>query len=94
MLLRRDAADRVRKITDKREAMEILRDALNNGDESLAHAVGNRARSTGMVDVAEAYQAANPSTADSAEALAYIEGLSGDMAFNVSNSMTYSPPTD
>lgn len=94
VLLRRDAADRTRKLTDKREAMELLNDAIANGDQTLAHALGTRARATGMFDVAEAYKAAFPGTADSAEALAHIEGLSGDMAFNVSNSMTFSPPSD
>jgi hypothetical protein len=94
VLLRRDAADRARRITDKAEALAVLNDAIANGDDSLAHALGNRARSFAWLDVAGAYQAAFPSTADSAEALAYIEGLSGDMAFNVSNSMTYSAPTD
>ncbi|AZH79153.1 MULTISPECIES: hypothetical protein [Microbacterium] len=92
VLLRRDAADRVRKITDKQEAMDILQDALANSDESMAHAIGTRARNAAWLDVAEAYQAAYPATADSAAALAYVEANTSGAAYNLSNQITYSAP--
>jgi hypothetical protein len=91
---RRDAADRARKLTDRQEAMEVLNDAIANGDADLAHAIGNRARNTAMSDVAEAYQAAFPTTAESAEALASIEANTSGAAFNVSNSITFSAPRE
>lgn len=95
VLLRRDASSRVRKLADKKEAMEMLEDAIRNGDAEMAHAVGNRARNTGMFDVAEAYQAAYPDTAESAAALSYIEANTSDSAaYNVSNSITFSSPVD
>lgn len=92
VLLRRDASDRVRKITDKQEAMEVLQDALANGDTTLAHAVGTRARNTGMGTVADAYRDAFPDTANSAAALATIENLTNDGAYNLANQITYSAP--
>jgi hypothetical protein len=94
VLLRRDASDRARKLNDKDEALAVLQDAISNGDSEMAHAVGSRARNTGMVGVAEAYKAAFPETAESAGALAFIEGVSQDIAYNVANSITYSAPTD
>lgn len=93
VLLRRDASDRVRKITDKKEAMEVLQDALANGDTTLAHAIGTRARNTGMGAVTEVYRDAFPETADSAAALATIENLTGDGAYNLANQITYSAPS-
>ena len=92
VLLRRDAADRARKITDRQEAMDILTDALANGDDSMAHAVGVKARNLAWVDVAENYQAAFPSTAGSAEALSYIDELTTGAAYNVATSIAYSAP--
>lgn len=92
ILLRRDAADRARKITDKREAMEVLQDALANGDAEMAHAIGQRARNHTWLDVAEAYQAAHPDTADSAAALAYVEANTSGAAYNMANQMTYAAP--
>lgn len=94
VLLRRDAADRARKIADNREAMSVLQDAINNGDESMAHAVGGMARRNVWRDVAEAYQAAHPDTADSAAALQYVEEVTSGPAFNVANSATFSDPLD
>jgi hypothetical protein len=92
VLLRRDASDRVRKITDKQEAMDVLKDAIANGDAEMAHAIGNRARNAVWLDVAEAYQAAHPDTADSAAALAYVEANTSGAAYNLSNQMTYAAP--
>ena len=92
VLLRRDAADRARKITDKQEALNVLNDAIHNGDDAMAHAVGNRARNSVWRDVAEAYQGAYPETADSAAALAYVEEVTSGPAFNMSNSITFSAP--
>lgn len=94
VLLRRDAADRVRKINDKDEALAVLQDAIANGDAEMAHAIGNRARNTGMEGVAEVYQAAHPDTADSAAALAYLEANTSGAAYNLSNQMTYAAPLD
>jgi len=91
---RRDAADRARRIEDKDEAMAVLNDAIANGDADMAHAIGNRARNTGMFGVAEAYTAAFPDTSDSAAALAYVEEVSTGPAFNVANSATFSAPLD
>ncbi|GLI28495.1 hypothetical protein ARHIZOSPH14_27370 [Agromyces rhizosphaerae] len=92
VLLRRDAADRARKITDKQEAMDVLNDAIRNGDAEMAHAIGTRARNHVWLDVAQAYQAAHPDTADSAAALAYVEANTSGAAYNLSNSMTYAAP--
>ena len=94
VLLRRDAADRARKITDKREAMDVLNDAISNGDAEMAHAIGNRARNFAWLNVAEAYQAAHPDTADSAAALAYVEATTSGGAYNLSNQMTYAAPNE
>lgn len=94
VLLRRDAADRARKVTDHREAMAVLSDAIANGDAEMAHAIGTRARNSVWLDVAEAYQAAHPDTADSAAALAYVEGTTSGGAFNLSNGISYSAPSD
>src|SRR5690554_2296563 len=41
---RRDAADRARRISDQREAFDVLNDAIAMGDADLAHAIGTRAR--------------------------------------------------
>ncbi len=86
------AADRARKITEKRDAMDMLTDAITNGDRVLAQAIGGRARARLWGSVAEAYEAAYPDLADSEAALAYLEGLSSDGAFNVSNSMAFASP--
>lgn len=91
---RRDAADRARRITDKREAMAVLTDAIANSDADLAHAIGTRARNSVWLDVAETYQAAHPDTADSASALAYVEATTSGGAFNLSNGITYAAPND
>lgn len=92
VLLRRDAADRARKITEKQDAMDTLNDAIANGDTVLAQAIGGRARARLWGSVAEAYEAAYPELADSEAALAYLDGLTSDGAFNVSNSMTFASP--
>lgn len=94
VLLRRDAADRARRIKDEAEALAVMTDATRSGDDSLAHAVGYRARQSGWVDALDAYREAQPGSADTAAALAIVEGLSGDPAYNMANSITYSPPND
>lgn len=94
VLLRRDATDRARKITDKHEAAAVLSDAIANGDAEMAHAIGNRARNSVWLDVVEAYQAAHPDTADSAAALSYVEGTTSGGGYNLFNGITYSAPTD
>ncbi|NJI61139.1 hypothetical protein HCX50_17065 [Microbacterium oxydans] len=92
VLLRRDAADRARKIIDHREAMEVLQDAIANGDASMAHAIGIRARNSVWEAVAEAYQAAHPQTADAATALSYVEANTSGAAYNMANNITFSDP--
>jgi len=94
VLLRRDAADRVRKITDEQEAMDVLQDAIANGDDSLANAIGIRARNAGMQDVAEVWKGTYTGTADAAEALAYVEEYTSGGAYNLSNQITYAAPAD
>lgn len=93
VLLRRDAADRARRITDEREALSVLGDAVRGGDESLAHAVGYRARQSGWIDALDAYGQAQPGSADVAVALAFVEGLATDPGYNLSNGITYAAPT-
>lgn len=94
VLLRRDASDRVRKLTDKQEAMEVLQDAINNGDAEMTHAIGQRAQNNLWLDVSDAYKAAHPATADSAAALGHLEANTSGGAFNLSNSITYAAPLD
>lgn len=96
VLLRRDAADRARRITDEKEALAVLQDATRGGDASLAHAVGYRARNSGWLDALDAYREAQPDSADSATALATVEGLEAgkDLSYNFSTSATYSMPLD
>lgn len=92
---RRDAADRARKLSDKREALEVLQDAIAGNDADLAHAVGVRARNNGWVDAAAVYTSAFPDTAGSAEALDYIDSNGpGTPAYNMLSSMTFSAPTE
>lgn len=92
---RRDAADRARKITDKREALEVLQDAIAGNDADFAHALGVKARSNGWVDAAEVYTGAYPDTAGSAEALDYLDSNGpGTPAYNMLSSMTFNAPTD
>ncbi|MDN3310541.1 hypothetical protein QWJ90_06330 [Microbacterium oryzae] len=94
ILLRRDAADRVRKIIDQQEAVDVLQDAIANGDETLAHAIGIRATHTGMSGVVETWKAAYPETADTAAALAFVEANTSGAAFNLSNQITYADPVE
>lgn len=94
VILRRDASDRARRIQDQQEALAVLNDAIFNGDEAMAHAVGNKARNSVWLDVAEAYQAAFPSTADSAAALSYVESNTSGAAWNLDMQMTYADPLD
>lgn len=94
VMLRRDAADRARRITDQQEAVDALNDAIANGDEVMAHALGNRGRNTGMTGVVDTWQAAFPETAESATALAYVEANTSGAAYNVANSIAYSDPTN
>lgn len=92
VLLRRDAADRARRIKDESEAVAVLGDAARSGDDSLAHAVGYRARQSGWTDALDAYRLAQPESADSAAALAVVEGLDRDTGYNLSNQITYASP--
>lgn len=92
IMLRRDASDRARKLETERDALAALQDAVHDGDESMAHAIGTRARSLGWVDVADAWKAAHPDTSGSAEALDYVESYTTSGAYNLANSMAYSDP--
>lgn len=92
IMLRRDASDRARKLDTERDALAALQDAVNDGDESMAHAIGTRARNNGWVNVAEAWQAAHPETAGSAEALDYVESYTGSGAYNLANGAAYATP--
>jgi len=94
ILLRRDAADRARKITDETEALAVLRDAARGGDDSLADAIGYRARQAGWLNALDAYQEARPQAADSAAALAFVEGLDSNTEYNLSNQISYSTPSN
>jgi len=92
VLLRRDAAERARRVADEGEALDVLRDAVRNGDETLAHAVGHRARHAGWADASDAYREAHPDKADSAVALAYVEDYTASGAYNLASQITYSAP--
>ncbi|MFT3799467.1 hypothetical protein [Microbacterium sp.] len=92
VLLRRDASDRARKIDNEKDALAALQDAINDGDEVMAHAIGTRGRSNGWLNVSEAWQGAYPETAGIAEALSYVESVTSDGAYNLANSMAYAPP--
>ena len=94
IMLRRDASDRARKIETERDALAALRDAVHNGDESMAHAIGTRGRDNGWVDVADAWKATHPSTAGVAEALHYVESYTTSGAYNLANSMAFSSPAE
>ncbi|UNK71726.1 hypothetical protein [Microbacterium sp. H1-D42] len=94
VLLRRDAADRARKIADESEALAMLGDAIRGGDDTLADAVGYRARQTGWINTLDAYKEARPESADSAAALAFVEGLDSDPGHNLANQITYSAPSE
>lgn len=92
IMLRRDASDRARKIETERDALAALKDAVHDGDEGMAHAIGTRARNNGWVDVADAWKAAHPDTSGAAEALAFVESTTSDGAYNLATSMAYSNP--
>lgn len=92
VLLRRDASDRARRIKDKDEAMDVLNDAIANGDAEMAHAIGAKARNSVWGDVAESYGAAFPETAESAQALSYVEANTSGAAYNLSNQISFSDP--
>ncbi|MCZ4301342.1 hypothetical protein [Microbacterium oxydans] len=94
VLLRRDASDRARRIIEQQDALDVLRDAIANDDADLAHAVGNRARHTGMTRVVEEYTAAYPDTADSAQALSYLDANASGAAWNLDNGITFAAPLD
>ncbi len=93
VMLRRDASDRARKLDTERDALAALQDAVQDGDESMAHAIGTRARNTGWLNVAEAWQAAYPETAGSAEALSYVESYTTSGGYNLANGAAYAAPT-
>lgn len=94
VLLRRDAYGRATKITDNAEAMGVLREAVASGDDSMAHAVGARARQQLWGDVHDVYKESFAGTAGVAEALTYVDEVTTGLAYNVSNSATYAMPLD
>jgi hypothetical protein len=89
VMLRRDAADRARRIASEADAIVMLNDAARSGDESLAHAVGFRARNSGWTDALEVYRVVQPTGAENATALAAVENLSTDVGYNLSNQISY-----
>ena len=89
VLLRRDAADRARKIATEKDAIDMLNDAARSGDESLAHAVGYRARNSGWTDALEVYREVQPTGAENATALAVVENLSTDVGYRLSNQISF-----
>lgn len=94
IMLRRDAADRARRIGNEEEALAVLSDAVRSGDDSLTHAVGYRARQSAWGEALNAYQQAQPGAADTAGALAVVESLERDTGYNLSNQITYAAPID
>jgi len=92
VLLRRDAADRARKLSTEEDALAVLSDAARSGDHTLMDAVGYRARNSGWTDALDAYREARPESADAATALATVEGLSTDGGYNLATSMAYTMP--
>jgi hypothetical protein len=94
VLLRRDAADRARRVKDEREALDVLQDAIRTGDESMADALGYRARGQAWISVLDAYQQGRPDAAETAGALAFVEGMEREAAYNLTNSIAYSMPHD
>ncbi|MDZ8200625.1 hypothetical protein RZO50_03820 [Microbacterium sp. SSW1-59] len=93
VLLRRDAAQRARQLGDEREALAALQDAVRNDDVSLQHAIGYVGRQQVWVNVGEAYRAAQPATADIAEALSFVDEATSDVGYRLGNQMTYSSPS-
>ena len=91
VMSRRDASARARKL-DRAEAMEALQEALAGNDIDFAQAIYGKARNVAWIDVAEAYQAANPTTAGSAEALSYIDEMTTGGAYNLAAGITFSSP--
>lgn len=92
---RRDASARARLIQDKREAMEVLQEAIAGNDPDFAHAIGVRSKNNIWVDVSDVYTAAFPETAGSAEALDYLDANGpGSAGYNLFSSMTFSTPAD
>ena len=72
----------------------LRRDAARGGDDSLADAIGYRARQAGWLNALDAYQEARPQAADSAAALAFVEGLDSNTEYNLSNQISYSTPSN
>ncbi|WP_417554312.1 hypothetical protein [Microbacterium sp.] len=92
IMLRRDAADRARKLGSEREALDVLRDAARDGDDSMAHAIGHIGRQKGWIGVMDAYQVAQPEAADSAMALAWVEDATSDVGYRLATGAAYSAP--
>lgn len=92
VMLRRDAAERARKVADEREAVAVLRDAARVGDESLVHAIGYRARQSTWLEALDAYREAAPESADTAMALAEVEAVASDPGLNLASQIAYSGP--
>ena len=94
VLLRRDAADRARRVKDEQEALDILQDSIRTGDESMADALGYRARGQAWISVLDAYREGRPDAAETAGALAFVESMESEGAYNMANSIAYSMPHD
>ena len=81
-------------IRDRTEALSVLADASRGGDDTLADAVGYRARHAGWTDAMNVYRTARPEAADSAVSLAFVEGLATGPGQNLANQITYSAPVE
>ena len=53
----------------------------------------HRARQSGWVDALHEYRQTQPQSADTAAALAVVEGLDRDTGYNLSNQITYAAPS-
>ncbi|QKJ19172.1 hypothetical protein [Microbacterium hominis] len=92
IMLRRDAADRARRVQDEKEALAVLADAVATSDDTMAHAIGTKARNSGWINAAEAWQAAHPDTSGVAEALTWVEGYTSGVGYNMANGAAYQAP--
>ena len=66
---RRDAAERVGKITDSTELQRVLAQANRNGDDTMCRAIADHAMSIGDAGTLNAFTAAQPQHADAVKRL-------------------------
>jgi len=93
VMLRRDALDRVRNIDTQNEALDVLREALANGDDTLVDAIGQRGRQRLWGAVVEQVEALRPDVADAVAALRYLKALDSDLLLRIGDGAAYAFPT-